>query len=63
MPAFIREMPLVPLSRIGSTRYSEDFRTGRTLFSRGALLAAELDEGDPRRQAAAASACATSFAT
>jgi len=43
-PAFIREMPLVPLSRIASTRYSEDFRTGRTLFSRGALLAAELDE-------------------
>jgi len=44
VPAFIREMPLVPLSRIASTRYSEDFRTGRTLFSRGALLAAELDE-------------------
>jgi len=44
MPAFIREMPLVPLSRIASTRYSEDFRTGRTLFARGALFAAELDE-------------------
>ena len=44
MPVFIREMPLVPLSRIASTRYSEDFRTGRTLFARGALLAAELDE-------------------
>lgn len=44
IPAFIREMPLVPLSRIASTRYSEDFRTGRTLFTRGALLAAELDE-------------------
>ncbi len=44
MPRFIREMPLVPLSRVASTRYSEDFRTGRTLFSRGALLAAELDE-------------------
>jgi len=44
MPAFIREMPLVELSRIASTRYSEDFRTGRTLFARGALLAAELDE-------------------
>ena len=37
-------MPLVPLSRIASTRYSEDFRTGKTLFARGALLAAELDE-------------------
>jgi len=44
MPRFIREMPLVELSRIASTRYSEDFRTGRTLFSRGALLATELDE-------------------
>ncbi len=44
IPTFIREMPLVPLSRIASTRYSEDFRTGRTLFARGALLAAELDE-------------------
>jgi predicted metalloprotease with PDZ domain len=43
MPSFIREMPLVPLSRIASTRYSEDFRTGRTLFARGGLLAAELD--------------------
>jgi len=43
IPPFIREMPLVPLSRIASTRYSEDFRTGRTLFTRGALLATELD--------------------
>ena len=43
MPAFIREMPLVDLSRIASTRYSEDFRTGQTLFSRGALLADALD--------------------
>jgi predicted metalloprotease with PDZ domain len=43
IPGFIRDMPLVELSRIASTRYSEDFRTGRTLFARGALLAAELD--------------------
>ena len=28
---------------VASTRYSEDFRTGRTLFSRGALLAEALD--------------------
>ena len=42
--SFIRDMPLVELSRIASTRYSEDFRTGRTLFARGALLAAELDD-------------------
>jgi predicted metalloprotease with PDZ domain len=44
MPPFIRQMPLLELSRIASTRYSEDFRTGRTLFSRGALLAEELDQ-------------------
>jgi predicted metalloprotease with PDZ domain len=44
VPAFIREMPLVELSRVASTRYSEDFRTGKALFARGALLAAELDE-------------------
>lgn len=44
IPAFIREMPLAELSRVASTRYSEDFRTGRALFSRGALLAHELDE-------------------
>jgi predicted metalloprotease with PDZ domain len=44
IPPFIRDMPLVDLSRIASTRYSEDFRTGRTLFARGALLAADLDE-------------------
>ena len=44
IPSFIRDMPLVELSRIASTRYSEDFRTGRTLFARGALLAAELDD-------------------
>jgi predicted metalloprotease with PDZ domain len=44
IPAFIREMPLAELSRIASTRYSDDFRTGRALFARGALLAHELDE-------------------
>ncbi|CAN5877465.1 hypothetical protein BH18ACI4_BH18ACI4_15210 [soil metagenome] len=43
-PSFIRRMSLVELSRVGSTRYSEDFRTGRNLFSRGALMAAEMDE-------------------
>jgi predicted metalloprotease with PDZ domain len=43
-PVFIRRMSLVDLSRVGSTRYSEDFRTGRNLFSRGALMAAEMDE-------------------
>jgi len=43
MPAFLRQMPLVKVSRIASTRYGEDFRTGRTVFSRGGLMAAEMD--------------------
>jgi predicted metalloprotease with PDZ domain len=43
-PPFLRDMRLEELSHIGSTRYSEDFRVGRTLFSRGALMAAEMDE-------------------
>jgi predicted metalloprotease with PDZ domain len=44
MPAFLRRMPLVQLSRIASTRYSEDFRTGRTSFARGGLMAAAIDD-------------------
>lgn len=44
MPAFLRRMPLVEVSHIASTRYGEDFRTGRTVFSRGGLMAAEMDE-------------------
>ena len=44
MPPFLLRLPLVELSRIASTRYSEDFRTGRTCFSRGGLMAAEMDE-------------------
>jgi predicted metalloprotease with PDZ domain len=43
MPAFLRQMPLVEVSRIASTRYGEDWRTGRTVFSRGGLMAAEMD--------------------
>jgi predicted metalloprotease with PDZ domain len=43
-PEFLRRMPLVELSRVASTRYSEDFRTGRTLFSRGGLMAAAMDD-------------------
>ncbi len=43
-PAFIRRMSLVELSQVASTRYSEDFRTGRNVFSRGGLMAAEMDE-------------------
>ena len=44
MPEFIRNMPLLKLSRVGSLMYSEDFRTGRTLFSKGALMAEGIDE-------------------
>jgi len=43
MPAFLLRMPLVQLSRVASTAYSDDFRTGRTVFSRGGLMAAEMD--------------------
>lgn len=43
-PDFIRRLPLIELSRLASTRYSEDFRIGRSVFSRGALMALEMDE-------------------
>ena len=43
MPDFLKRMPLVDLSRTASTFYSEDFRTGRTVFSRGGLMADEMD--------------------
>ncbi len=43
-PEFLRRMPLVELSRVASTRYAEDFRTGRLTFSRGGLMAAEMDQ-------------------
>jgi predicted metalloprotease with PDZ domain len=42
-PLFIQRMSTVELSRVASTRYSEDFRTGRNVFSRGGLMAAEMD--------------------
>ncbi len=44
MPEFLKRMPLVELSRTASTMYSEDFRTGRTVFSRGGLMAHEMDQ-------------------
>ncbi|MBK9064625.1 MAG: hypothetical protein IPL89_15745 [Acidobacteria bacterium] len=43
-PPFIRRMPLVELSRSASFLYSADFRIGRSTFSRGALMAAEMDD-------------------
>jgi predicted metalloprotease with PDZ domain len=43
-PPFLKRLPLVDLSRVASTRYSEDFRTGRLVFSRGGLMAAAIDD-------------------
>jgi predicted metalloprotease with PDZ domain len=43
-PAFLKRLSLVELSRVASTRYAEDFRTGRLVFSRGGLMAAAIDE-------------------
>ena len=43
-PAFLKRLPLVDLSRVASTRYAEDFRTGRLVFSRGGLMAAAVDD-------------------
>lgn len=43
LPALFRSTPLVSLSRIGSTQYSDDFRIGQALFTRGALFADEVD--------------------
>jgi len=43
-PPVIQRMSLTDLSREGSFLYSEDFRIGQNLFSRGALMAAEMDD-------------------
>lgn len=43
-PRFIRKMSQFQLSRIASTHYGADFRTGMNVFSRGALMAAEMDQ-------------------
>ncbi len=43
-PDFLRSMSAVELSRVASTRYSEDFRTGAGSFARGGLMAAEMDD-------------------
>jgi predicted metalloprotease with PDZ domain len=42
-PPSIRRLSTVELSRVASTRYSEDFRTGRNSFARGGMMAAEMD--------------------
>jgi predicted metalloprotease with PDZ domain len=41
---FLRQMSLAELSREASFLYSSDFRIGMNLFSRGALMAAEMDD-------------------
>jgi predicted metalloprotease with PDZ domain len=43
-PDFLQRMSLDELSREGSFLYSDDFRVGMNLFSRGALMAAEMDD-------------------
>lgn len=50
-PPFIQQMSLPELSRVASTRYSQDFRTGRNVFSRGGLMAAEMDDRITTRSA------------
>ncbi|MCB0373069.1 MAG: hypothetical protein KDD31_08680 [Muricauda sp.] len=42
-PNFIKEKSLKELSLLGSSQYAADFRIGKNLFSRGALLAHDLD--------------------
>ena len=42
-PGFIRNKNLRELSMLGSTQYSLDFRIGKNLIARGALMAAEMD--------------------
>ncbi len=43
-PGFLQRMSLPDLSREGSFLYADDFRVGQNLFSRGALMAAEIDD-------------------
>lgn len=42
-PSYIKEKSLKELSQLGSSQYSGDFNIGRNLFSRGALMAYEID--------------------
>ena len=43
-PLFLRRLSLIELSRVASTRYSADFRTGQAVFARGGMMAAEMDD-------------------
>ncbi|HXI01781.1 MAG TPA: hypothetical protein VNI57_01265 [Candidatus Saccharimonadales bacterium] len=54
-PESIRRLGTIQLSRIASTRYSEDFRTGSNSFARGGMMAAEMDEAIRKHTAGAKS--------
>ncbi len=43
-PPDLRRMPLRELSLLASTQYAADFRIGRLTFSRGGLMAADMDD-------------------
>ncbi len=43
-PPELRRMPLRELSLVASTQYASDFRVGQLTFSRGGLMAAEMDD-------------------
>ena len=43
-PPFIKRMPLTQLSQEASFLYAKDFRTGMSIFGRGFLMAAEMDD-------------------
>lgn len=43
-PRYLRKLPLVEVSRLASTQYSSNFATGLSVFSRGALMAEEIDQ-------------------
>jgi len=43
-PPELRRMPLRELSLLASTQYAADFRIGQLTFSRGGLMAAEMDD-------------------
>jgi predicted metalloprotease with PDZ domain len=43
-PTYIQEKSLRELSLLGSTQYGLDFRIGRNLFSRGAMMAYDMDK-------------------
>ncbi len=50
-PLSLRTLSAVDLSRIASTRYARDFRTGENSFARGGMMAAEMDEAIRLRSA------------